>query len=67
MRSIKMYSRAKINLTLDVLRKRPDNYHDVKMIMQTLKLCDEIEIEETKNNKIDIKCNLHFLPKTAII
>lgn len=36
---------AKINLTLDVINKRPDGYHNVKMVMQALELCDEITVE----------------------
>ena len=36
---------AKINLTLDVLGKRPDGYHDLKSIMQTISLRDDIRLE----------------------
>lgn len=36
---------AKINLALDVLSKRPDGYHDVEMIMQTIALCDTITVK----------------------
>ena len=36
---------AKINLTLDVLDKRPDGYHDIKSVMQTISLRDDIEID----------------------
>lgn len=36
---------AKINLTLDVINKRPDGYHNVKMVMQAVDLCDEITVE----------------------
>lgn len=38
---------AKINLGLDVIRKRPDGYHEVRMVMQTLGLCDELSVERT--------------------
>lgn len=37
---------AKINLGLDVIRRRPDGYHEVKMIMQTLELCDDLSFEQ---------------------
>lgn len=37
---------AKINLALDILRKRPDGYHDMRMVMQTVSLCDVVSIEE---------------------
>ena len=33
---------AKINLTLDVIGEKPDGYHELRMIMQTIDLCDEI-------------------------
>ncbi|MEG3072428.1 MAG: 4-(cytidine 5'-diphospho)-2-C-methyl-D-erythritol kinase [Candidatus Syntrophopropionicum ammoniitolerans] len=36
-------ARAKINLTLDVLGKRPDGYHEVEMVMQTIELHDILE------------------------
>ena len=36
---------AKVNLTLDVLGKRPDGYHDLKSVMQTISLRDDIEID----------------------
>ena len=36
---------AKVNLTLDVLDKRPDGYHDLKSIMQTISIRDDIEID----------------------
>lgn len=48
MRSITELARAKINLTLDVLRRRPDGYHEVEMIMQTLELADTISISSTE-------------------
>lgn len=40
-------ARAKINLTLDVLGKRPDGYHEVEMIMQTIELSDLVSLEQT--------------------
>ena len=42
MRSISLKARAKINLGLDVLRKREDGYHEVKMVMQTINIYDKI-------------------------
>lgn len=58
--SLKAY--AKINLALDVIGKRPNGYHDVRMIMQTIKLYDKITIKPTTNPDITLKTNLHFLP-----
>ena len=53
---------AKINLGLDVLRRRPDGYHEVKMIMQTIGLHDDLEIRKTKTPGIQVKTNLYYLP-----
>lgn len=62
MNSITVKAYAKINLGLDVLRKRPDGYHDVSMIMQTLNLHDTINIKKTKFCSITIRSNLYYLP-----
>lgn len=54
---------GKINLGLDVLRKRPDGYHDVKMIMQTVSLHDRITITKLNlETDITLETNLNFLP-----
>ena len=37
---------AKINLALDILGLRPDGYHEMRMVMQTVGLCDEVALEE---------------------
>jgi len=53
---------AKLNLTLDVLGKRPDGYHDLKMVMQSITLCDEITVTDNDDQGIRISTNLGFLP-----
>jgi 4-diphosphocytidyl-2-C-methyl-D-erythritol kinase len=53
---------AKINLGLDVLRRREDGYHDVCMIMQSLELHDVITIRLTSEQGISISTNLSYLP-----
>ena len=53
---------AKINIGLDVLRKREDGYHEVRMIMQTIHLFDRIHIKKTKEPGIQISSNLYYLP-----
>ncbi len=53
---------GKINLSLDVLRKRDDGYHEVRMIMQTVNLYDELLITQNQNGKIEINCNKKWLP-----
>ena len=44
---MKINAPAKINLVLDVLNKREDGYHNVKMVMQSLELCDVVTVEKT--------------------
>ena len=46
---VKEFARAKINLTLDILKKRNDGYHEIEMIMQTLDLADEVELSAIKS------------------
>jgi 4-diphosphocytidyl-2-C-methyl-D-erythritol kinase len=46
---------GKINLALDVLGVREDGYHEVKMVMQTVKLYDGITIEKTNTGKIELQ------------
>ena len=53
---------AKINLGLDVLGKREDGYHEVRMIMQTVNLYDRIEMDRTEDGVIRTETNLPFVP-----
>lgn len=46
---------AKVNLALDVLRKRPDGYHEVKMIMQTVDICDDLILEKKEEPGIALR------------
>ena len=46
MNTIQMKAYGKVNLGLDVLRRREDGYHEVRMIMQTVQLYDKITVEE---------------------
>lgn len=62
MDKIHLRARAKINLGLDVVARRPDGYHEVRMIMQMLGLHDQVWIEKTQEPGIDIETNLTFLP-----
>ena len=62
MDTIRLKARAKINLGLDVVRRREDGYHEVRMVMQMLKLYDQIDIEKTETPGIRLTCNLSFLP-----
>ena len=62
MKAIELKSRAKINLSIDVLGKREDGYHLVEMIMQTIDLYDIIKITEYKINEININSNSLDIP-----
>lgn len=53
---------AKINLTLDVLYKRPDHYHEVEMIMTTVDLADRIGLESRADGQIKIVSTDNFVP-----
>lgn len=62
MDSLKLQAYGKINLSLDVLRLRDDGYHDVRMIMQSVRLHDLIGIRRSRQPGIRLKTNLPFLP-----
>ena len=44
MSSLTLSAPAKLNLTLDILGTRPDGYHEMEMVMQSVSLCDEIHL-----------------------
>lgn len=52
---------AKVNIALDVVGKREDGYHLLKMIMQRIELYDEIEVKKIASG-IKIECNKPFIP-----
>lgn len=62
MDSIRIKAMAKINLGLDVLGRRENGYHDVRMIMQSINLYDIIDIAKTTEPGIQLKTNLSYLP-----
>lgn len=53
---------AKVNLGLDVVRRRNDGYHEVRMIMQTIRLFDRITLQKNPSGKITLSANLPYLP-----
>lgn len=63
MYEMRLRALAKINLGLDVLRRRDDGYHEVRMIMQTLKMYDKITIRKMKEPGIQLKSNLFYVPE----
>ncbi len=62
MREIELKALAKINLALDVLGRRENGYHDVKMVMQTIYLYDDVRLEIREESGIVLESNLNFLP-----
>ena len=62
MKEISVKALAKVNLGLDVVRKREDGYHEVRMIMQTIHLFDRLEIMRNQSGRITMSTNLAFLP-----
>ena len=62
MKQIRLKAMAKVNLGLDVVGKREDGYHEVRMIMQTVNLYDKIFISVSEKPGIRLKTNLNFLP-----
>jgi len=60
--SLKLKALAKINLGLDVLGRRENGYHDVRMVMQTIYLYDNVTIQKIEKPEIQLQTNLSFLP-----
>jgi 4-diphosphocytidyl-2-C-methyl-D-erythritol kinase len=60
---MKILSPAKINLRLEVLRKREDGYHEIRGIFQKITLTDEIEISLTHGEGITLSCSDPELPR----
>ena len=62
MRHMELKALAKINLGLDVLGRRENGYHDVRMIMQSVYLYDEVKLDQSEEPGIRVRTNLGFLP-----
>jgi 4-diphosphocytidyl-2-C-methyl-D-erythritol kinase len=59
---MRLRAMAKINLGLDVLRKREDGYHEVRMIMQTIQMYDLLDIRKKSEPGIILSTNLPYVP-----
>ncbi len=55
-------AKAKINLSLDIVSKRENGYHNLKMIMHTVNLWDDILFRETSDSEFSLNTNLKYLP-----
>ena len=53
---------AKLNLSLDVLDRRSDGYHEMRMVMQTVTLSDALRLETGTGKPLSMRSNLGFLP-----
>ncbi|WP_414752492.1 4-(cytidine 5'-diphospho)-2-C-methyl-D-erythritol kinase [Anabaena sp. CCY 9910] len=62
MRSYKLIAPAKINLYLEIIGDRPDGYHELVMILQSINLADEIEIHSLSSETIRVHCNHPQVP-----
>jgi len=62
MASIAVEAPAKLNLTLDVLGRRSDGYHEMKMVMQSASLADELTLEVGPGEGIELSTDVGFLP-----
>ena len=54
---------AKLNLSLDILGKRADGYHDMRMIMQSIDLADTITLSPHREPGLCLTADLPFLPR----
>lgn len=59
---VKIKAYAKINLMLDIINKRTDNYHDLFMVMQSINLYDTVTVCENKSKSISITCSNADIP-----
>ncbi len=62
MRSLTEKAWAKLNISLDVLGPRPDGYHEMRMVMQSVELCDDVDIALTDTGLVRLRTNFRFLP-----
>ncbi len=62
MKTLYLKAPAKVNLRLDVLQRRPDGYHDLRMIMQRIDLCDDIDIAVTDIAGVRVTCGREGVP-----
>jgi len=62
LREIQESAWAKLNISLDVTDKRPDGYHDMIMVMQTISLSDSVRVTLNDTGKVRAKTNFSFIP-----
>ncbi|OGU08641.1 MAG: 4-(cytidine 5'-diphospho)-2-C-methyl-D-erythritol kinase [Geobacteraceae bacterium GWC2_55_20] len=62
MQTLNLKAPAKVNYLLDVIRRRPDGYHELRMVMQRINLCDEISISLTDSPALTVTCDKNGVP-----
>lgn len=55
------FAPAKVNLTLDILAKRPDGYHELRSIFQTISLGDTVTVRPIREPRVELDCNVPSL------
>lgn len=59
---MKILAPAKINLSLDIVGRRPDGYHTLNMVMQSISLCDVVSAERTREESVELSCSEKDVP-----
>ena len=59
---LRLTTRAKVNLSLEVIRRRPDGFHEIETVLQSVDLADQMEVEITRDGHIDIVCTDPDIP-----
>lgn len=62
MTKVRLKAYAKINLHLDVVSKYGNGYHEVRTVMQTISLCDDVEVGLSEDGKNSIRCDIPSVP-----
>ena len=62
MKELRERAFAKLNVSLDVTAKRPDGYHDMRMVMQSVSLCDDVSVSLREDGAVRAGTNLRYLP-----
>jgi len=57
MSELRIDARAKINLTLEVVRRLPTGYHEIRTVFQQVELCDELELADGGGGSISVSCD----------
>ena len=62
MEHIREKAYAKLNISLDVTERRADGFHNMCMVMQSVSICDELELQPTDTGRVQVKSNFSFIP-----